>query len=93
VETVAVAFINHLSVVIRLYVDVPFVPRGKGLWKMSTFILSEEAFKESWVRSRRFGGSREGTTPIGPCGGEGIKKDFFLYSGRVQTSAGLRKDG
>ena len=45
VETVAVAFTDHLSVVMRLSVDVPIVRRGKGFWKMNNSILSEEAFK------------------------------------------------
>jgi len=46
VETVAAAFTDHLSVVMRLSVDVPIVRRGKGFWKMNTVILSEEAFSE-----------------------------------------------
>jgi len=43
VETVAAAFTDHLSVVMRLSVDVPIVRRGKGFRKMNTSILSEEA--------------------------------------------------
>jgi len=95
VENVPTAFTDHLSVVMRLSVDVPIVRRGKGVWKMNTSILSEEAFKRGCARSGRFGGSREGFTPIGPCGGEGMQKTDspFLYSGRVRTSAGLREDG
>ena len=61
VETVAAAFTDHLSVVMRFSVDVPIMRRGKGFWKMNTSILSEEAFKESllqkwavWRKHRRF---------------------------------------
>ena len=61
VETVAAAITDHLSVVMRLSVDVHIVRWGKELWKMNTSILSEEAFKERlhrmwvvWRQLRRF---------------------------------------
>ena len=61
VNTVAAAFTDHLTVVLRLSIDVPIVRRGKGFWKMNTSILSEEAFKEElrqkwaiWWHQRRF---------------------------------------
>jgi len=61
VETVPAAFTDHLSLVMRLSVDVPIVRRCKGFWKINTSILSEEAFKERlrqkwavWKQQRRF---------------------------------------
>jgi len=40
VGTVAGGFTDHLSVVMRLSVDVPIVRRGEGFLKMNTSILS-----------------------------------------------------
>jgi len=95
VDTVAAAFTDHLSVVMRPTADVPIVKWGKGFWKINTFIINEEVLKRSCAKSGRFGGSRQGSTQIGPCGGESIQKtdSYFLYSGRVRTSAGLRENG
>jgi len=59
VETVAAAFTDHLSVVMRISVDVLIVRRGKGFWKINTSILSEEDLKRGCARVGRFGGSRE----------------------------------
>jgi len=89
-ETVAAPFTDHLSAVMRLSVDVPIVRRGKGFWKMNTSILSEEVFEERlrqkwtvWRQQRRW--------PM--WWGRYTKKtdSYFLYSGRVRTSAGLRE--
>ena len=61
VDTVASAFTDHLSVVMRLSIDVPIVRRGKRFWKMNTSFLSEKASKarlrQNWVvwrQQRRF---------------------------------------
>ena len=89
-ETVAVADTDHLPVVMRLSVDVPIVLRGKGFWKMNTSTLSEEVLKRSCGRSGRFGGSIGGSTPIGRCGWEGIKKQICLFS--IQEGSERRRD-
>ena len=80
VETVAVAFTDHLSVVMRLSVDVPIVRGCKGFWKMNTSILSEEAFKErlrqtwaAWGQQRRF-------YPYWPMCCGGYTKHGFVFS-------------
>ena len=59
-ETVAAAFTDHISVVMRLSVDVPIVRLSKVLWKINTSIISDEAFKERlrkkwavWRQQRR----------------------------------------
>jgi len=54
---------------------------------MNASFLDEEAFKENCASNARFGGSREGGTPIGPRDGEGIpKKDsLFLHPGSIRT--------
>ena len=85
--TVAAAFTDHLSVAMRLSVDVLIVCRGKRFWKMNTSVLSEEAFKN---RRGRFGVSREGSTPIGLCGGEGIQKRIRLFC--IQEGPERRRD-
>jgi len=61
VETMAPAFTDHLSVVMRFCVYVSIVRRGKEFRKINTFILSEEAFKERlrekwavWRQERMF---------------------------------------
>ena len=90
VETVAATFTDHLSVVMRLSADVSIGRRGKGFWKMNTFILSEETYKRGCARSGRFGGSREGSTPIGPCGREGIQKQIRLSC--IQEGSERRRD-
>jgi hypothetical protein len=61
VETVAAAFTDHLSVVMRLSVDILIVRRGKGLWQTNASILSEEDFKRRlqqkwavWRQQRKF---------------------------------------
>ena len=61
VETVAAAYINHLSVVLWVSVDVLIVRRGEGFRKKTTSILCEEAFKERllqkwavWKQQKRF---------------------------------------
>jgi len=61
VVTVAAAFTDHPSVVMRLSVDVPIVQWGEGFWKMNTSIVSEETFIERlrqkwavWRQQRRF---------------------------------------
>ena len=46
VENVKAAFTDHLSVVMRLSVDVPIVRRGKGFWETNTSFLIKEAFKK-----------------------------------------------
>jgi len=80
VETVATAFADHLSVVMRLSVDVPIVRRGKGFWKMNTSILSEGAFKERLCQKWEVCRQQRRQTPIGPCGGEGIQKNRVVFS-------------
>jgi len=83
--TVAAAFTDHLSVAMRLSVNVLIVRRGKRFWKMNTSILSEEVFKKSlqqtwavWRQQRRF-------YPDWPMWwGRYTKTDSsFLYSGRA----------
>ena len=46
VETMAAAFTDHLTVILRMSVEVPIVRRGMGFWKMNISILDEEVFKE-----------------------------------------------
>jgi hypothetical protein len=57
VETVALAFTDHLAVVLRLAVDMPLPVTGKSYWKMNTSYLNEAAFrdviKEHWTRWQR----------------------------------------
>jgi hypothetical protein len=54
VETVALAFTDHLAVILRLAIDSQLPVRGKGYWKMNTFYLHEMAsrnvFKEHWQK-------------------------------------------
>ena len=94
VETVAAAFTDHLSVVMRFSVDVPIMRRGKGFWKMNTSILSEEAFKESLLQKLAVWRKHRWFYPDGPMWWGRYKKtdSSFLYSGRVQTSAGFGKE-
>ena len=61
VENVKAAFTDHLSMVMRLFVDVSIVRRGKRFWKTNTSILSEKAFKKRllqicavWRQQRKF---------------------------------------
>jgi hypothetical protein len=60
VETVEAAFTDHLAVILRLFVDVPMVRRGMGLWKLNASLVEQEAFKEKihqqwviWTQQRK----------------------------------------
>ena len=54
VETVAAAFMDHFAVILRLTMDVPCSPRGKGYWRMNVSFLSDPFFlqttKENWEK-------------------------------------------
>jgi hypothetical protein len=43
VEHVAAAFTDHLAVVLRLAIDAPLPIRGRGYWKMNSYLLQSEA--------------------------------------------------
>jgi hypothetical protein len=40
IETVAAAFTDHFAVVLPLTLDAPIVRRGRGTWKLNSYILS-----------------------------------------------------
>jgi len=91
VETVAAAFTDHISAVMRLSVDVPIVRRGQGFWKMNTAIFGEDAFKERktqkwavWWQQRRF-------HPDWPMSwGRYTKKQIHLFC--IQKESERRRD-
>ena len=85
VQTVGAAFTAHLSVAMRLSLDAPIVRRGMGFWIMNTRLL-----QRSCARSGRFGGSREGSTSIGPCDGEATQKQIRLFC--IQEGSERRRD-
>jgi len=60
VETVAAAFTEHLSVVMRLSVDVPIVRSCKE-GKLTIPFLARRLLKRGCTRRGQFGGSREGS--------------------------------
>jgi len=55
-ETVATAFTDHFAVTLRLTMDVPCSPRGKGYWRINVSFLSDPSFlqttKENWEKWR-----------------------------------------
>ena len=44
-ETVAAAFTDHLTVVLRIAIDTPLTLRGRVYWRMNVSLLSEKNFK------------------------------------------------
>jgi len=55
-EMVAAAFTDHFTVILRLNMDVPCSPRGKGYWRMNVSFLGDTSFlqttKENWKNWR-----------------------------------------
>ena len=52
VATVATAFTDHLTMILRLSVEVPITRRGRGLWKMNTSLFDEkvkEKLQQQWA--------------------------------------------
>ena len=45
IETVATAFTDHFTVVIRIAIDTPIVSRVKGYWRMNTSFFNDATFK------------------------------------------------
>jgi hypothetical protein len=44
VETVAAAFTDHFSVVLRIAIDTPLTVRGRGYWRMILSLLNDTNF-------------------------------------------------
>jgi hypothetical protein len=57
VETLAVAFSDHMAVLLRVYLTIPFVHRGRGRWRINIFYLAERAVQkkvsEGWVKWKK----------------------------------------
>ena len=55
-KTVVAAFTDHIAVILRLAMDVPCCPRGKGYWRMNVSFLSDTYFlqtrKKNWEKWR-----------------------------------------
>ena len=54
VETIATAFTDHFAVVLRLAIDAPLAPRGRGCWKMNISLLQDETQWTRWQQHKRF---------------------------------------
>ena len=80
VETLAAAFTDHLSVVMRLSVDVPVVRRGKGFWKTNTSILRNEAFKERLLQKWAVWRQQGRFYTDWPMWWEGKQKNRYIFS-------------
>jgi len=46
-ETVVAVFTDHFAVILRLTMDVPCSPRGKGYWRMNISFLSDTPFLQT----------------------------------------------
>ena len=56
-EAVAAAFTDHFTVTLRLTMDVPCFPRGKGNWRMNISFLSDKPFLQA---TKENGGKKNG---------------------------------
>ena len=52
-ETIAAAFTDHLAVLIRIKLATPMLLRGKGRWRMNTFLLKDTSFQRKCRNSWR----------------------------------------
>jgi len=43
VEAIVAPFTDHLAVCLRISIDLPFTRRGRGLWKMDSAVITENA--------------------------------------------------
>ena len=43
VDAIAAPFTDHLAVCLRLSIDLPIMRRGRGLWKMDSAVITENA--------------------------------------------------
>jgi len=46
VEAIVAPFTDHLAVCLRISIDLPCMRRGRGLWKMDSFVITENACTE-----------------------------------------------
>jgi len=57
VETLTVAFSNHMAVFLRVNLAIPFVHRSRGKWQMNTSYLEDRAVQEkipeAWAEWRK----------------------------------------
>jgi hypothetical protein len=60
VERVAAAFIDHLAVVLLQAIDAPLPIRGRGYWRMNSYLLQSEALRKeiydqwhTWQQKKR----------------------------------------
>ena len=55
-ETIAVAFSDHMAVLLRIDLSIPFVHRGRGRWQMNTSFLKDrtvqQKISETWEECR-----------------------------------------
>jgi hypothetical protein len=58
IETAVVAFMDHLTVILRISLDVTTVQRGRGYWKMDAALLSEAGLQET-LQQRWMGWKRQ----------------------------------
>ena len=45
-EAIVAPFIDHLAVCLRISIELPIIRRRRGLWKMDTAVIAENAWRE-----------------------------------------------
>jgi hypothetical protein len=46
IETLPAAFTDHHAIILRMEINNPTMPRGRGFWKMNTTLLRETNFQQ-----------------------------------------------
>jgi len=47
IETIAAAFTDHMAVLARINLLIPFIHRGRGRWSMNTSLLDDKQFRDA----------------------------------------------
>jgi len=46
IETIAAAFTDHMAVLVRINLMIPFIHTGRGRWYMNTSLLDDPHFRD-----------------------------------------------
>ena len=49
-ETIETAFTDHMAVLVRINLMIPFIHRGRGRWYMNTSLLNDPHFRDEIKR-------------------------------------------